>query len=1111
MRPIDLPHDGGGSLSSSDCRDPYDSDDYADIYSFELAAQSQVTINLTSSAFDAYLRLLDDRGGEVARNDDEGSGLNSLITRTLAPGAYQIVATDANSGRGRGAYQLRVAVDGATVASRPCEVVGNMRLTDVSVREVGAWTSSDCRSDWTGREYSDRWRFEVARPGQVTIDLVSATDAYLTLLGADGAFIEADDDDGPGYDYDSRIVRFLDAGTYHLEASTYVTRAEGSYELRVTAGGSSSNCIVRPISLPHSGGGSLAGDDCRGPLRTHAYADIYSFELSAESRLTIDLASGAFDTYLYLLDDRGVEIARDDDGGRDLNSRLARTLQPGTYQIVATSYYRTATGSYDLSVTAGGSSSRDCAVRSISLPHSGGGSLTSDDCRGPLRTHAYADIYSFELSAESRLTIDLASGAFDTYLYLLDDRGVEIARDDDGGRDLNSRLARTLQPGTYQIAATSYYRTATGAYELTVAADGRVSTSCSATDLGVIGLDRPGASRQGEWTDGDCRSDRQQTNGSPSDAYTFDVREESPVTVTLTFGNSADVWVWLLDSDGNDLVNQDTGQPARARGIPGGVEVTAGSLPAGTYTIEVTTVSGSLTASLGGSYGSYELSVAVGGSVSRDCAVRPISLPYDGDGSLAGDDCRGPLRTHAYADIYSFELSAESRLTIDLASGAFDTYLYLLDDRGVEIALDDDSGSGRNSRITRTLQPGTYQIVATSYYQTATGSYELSVATGGSVNMTCPAINLGPIALNHPGVFRQGEWTSNDCRSDRRQTSGSPSDVYTFDAREGSPVTVTLTTASGGDAWVWLLDSNGNNLVNQDTGQPASARGVPGGVEVTADRLPTGTYTLEVTTIGGGLGDYQLRLAVEERFDERVDDPCGETRQQSWVDTVAEVGWNDPSIVHRAKALLTRVLFQIALDQNVVHCTNADYNDFGEPADLPGYRGGHAGWDVQTWNVGGPFTADVPFYSLTEGTVVYANGARGWVAVCDGPNDCDGPDDQGWRTVYYLHARHVYVRQGQRVAVGQRLGIQGDTGSTGREHIHIEVHRGWQESDNPDKPAQYHGNLPGAVQSEGGGTLLLWHEQLNYLCRASASDWLHFGGNSCPELTESNARNEPSR
>ena len=373
-------------------------------------------------------------------------------------------------------------------------------------------------------------------------------------------------------------------------------------------------------------------------------------------------------------------------------------------------------------------------------------------------------------------------------------------------------------------------------------------------------------------------------------------------------------------------------------------------------------------------------------------------------------------------------------------------------------------------------------------------------------SQSCPATDLRVIGTDRPGVFRQGEWRDDDCRSDRQQTSGSPSDAYTFDVSEGSPVTVTLTTASGDDAWVWLLDSNGNNLVNQDTGQPASARDVPGGVEVTAGRLPAGTYALEVTTTTDARGDYQLRMAVEEPFAAAVHDPCSSVNTSDWEDNVISPFWSDNPIVHDAKALLVKVLFQIPLGQDPVHCTIADYNDFGEPA--PIYIKGHAGWDVQTVNVAAAGTADVPFYSLTDGEVVYVDSVAdpdperkrqgrkplGAIGVYHNVEDFDF-------TVYYFHARHVYVREGQRVSVDQRLGIQGDTGSPGKEHVHIEVHRGRNHN---GKKHPFTGAV-NAPNRGGSGTLLLWHQQLNYLCEASAGSWLRLDNESCPSLDVTDA------
>ncbi|WP_419164545.1 leishmanolysin-related zinc metalloendopeptidase [Candidatus Palauibacter sp.] len=61
--------------------------------------------------------------------------------------------------------------------------------------------------------------------------------------------------------------------------------------------------------------------------------------------------------------------------------------------------------------------------------------------------------------------------------------------------------------------------------------------------------------------------------------------------------------------------------------------------------------------------------------------------------------------------------------------GNTDTYGYLLDHDGSEIASDDDSGEGRNFHITRELDAGTYYLRVRGYFG-ATGSYSLIVGSG---------------------------------------------------------------------------------------------------------------------------------------------------------------------------------------------------------------------------------------------------------------------------------------------------------------------------------------------------------------------------------------------
>ena len=142
---------------------------------------------------------------------------------------------------------------------------------------------------------------------------------------------------------------------------------------------------------------------------------------------------------------------------------------------------------------------------------------------------------------------------------------------------------------------------------------------------------------------------------------------------------------------------------------------------------------------------------------------------------------------------------------------------------------------------------------------------------------------------------------------------------------------------------------------------------------------------------------------------------------------------------------------------------NYNYNNYGNcPKVSPisgnchrtngysGYRGGHAGWDVQTQSVAQKNTADELFYSLTPGEVIAIGGEFSKIAVY-----YEG------KTILYLHARRIDVTVGKTIDVGTRLGIQGNVGlgsdPNENEHVHIEVRKGSTSSsafgaDYPNNP-----------------------------------------------------------
>jgi hypothetical protein len=76
-------------------------------YEIELTAGKTYVIDMISKKFDAFLRLEDVKGMQLAQDDDSGGGTNARIKfRPKADGAYRIIAT--SYAGGTGAFTLKV-------------------------------------------------------------------------------------------------------------------------------------------------------------------------------------------------------------------------------------------------------------------------------------------------------------------------------------------------------------------------------------------------------------------------------------------------------------------------------------------------------------------------------------------------------------------------------------------------------------------------------------------------------------------------------------------------------------------------------------------------------------------------------------------------------------------------------------------------------------------------------------------------------------------------------------------------------------------------------------------------------------------------------------------
>ena len=208
-----------GRWTTEDCDSKFLSDSDAHTYSFSVSEEGRVRIDLRSAEGDSYLYLLNEDGSRIADNDDGGAGVDARVERDLAPGTYLVEATTAG-GRKRGPADFSLSI--SYVAG--CDPVHLGPLTPgTDLTASGSWTIDTCGSRFVVEHPAHSYLFDLSQDGRVRIDLTSENgDPVLSLVSLTDGLISANDDGGDGRN--SRIERFLQAGTYLLEATTYLER-----------------------------------------------------------------------------------------------------------------------------------------------------------------------------------------------------------------------------------------------------------------------------------------------------------------------------------------------------------------------------------------------------------------------------------------------------------------------------------------------------------------------------------------------------------------------------------------------------------------------------------------------------------------------------------------------------------------------------------------------------------------------------------------------------------------------------------------------------------------------------------------------------------------------
>ncbi|PYS93505.1 MAG: hypothetical protein DMF64_04690 [Acidobacteria bacterium] len=387
-----------GTLSAGDCKLPDNS--FYDEYTFSANAGQQVTVSMSSTAFDTYLFLLKPSetapSGSSFQDDDNtptgvcGLNVPNCSTDSRIPvvsgmitlpenGTYSILANSFDVGA-TGNYSVTLTFgssNGQVCPPNPTAITSGQTLN-------GDLSTSDCKLN--DGSFFDAYSFTANANQQVSITMTSSSfDTYLILLAPDGTATGTDiaEDDNGGGGTNARIpagagVAVLPAtGTYTIYANSAAANQTGTYSITLSI--SNSNCPTTPITVGQSINGALANTDCRLPA-DGSFLDQYTFSGTQGQQVGISLSSTSFNPFIILLAPNGTDIADTfNTSGTNVNSvhvpeagGFIQLPTTGTYTIYANSFTVAGAGNYTLSLVSSASCTYTLAQPSANVPAAGG-------------------------------------------------------------------------------------------------------------------------------------------------------------------------------------------------------------------------------------------------------------------------------------------------------------------------------------------------------------------------------------------------------------------------------------------------------------------------------------------------------------------------------------------------------------------------------------------------------------------------------------------------------------------------------------------------------------------------------------------------------------------
>lgn len=680
------------------------------------------------SSMDTVICLYETNGiTQIPPCNDDAVGLASRINWTAtASGTFFVRVRHFNASTGTGTYKIAVTASGST--DDHGNNSGSATLLSTNGTLVPGNISPGGDVDW--------FRFSATGGTPYVIQtsqLGAGSDTVICLYSTDGSTVIPPCDDDGGGSLASRINwTATSTGTFFVQVRHFSSTGIGTYSISVTAG-------APPVADDHGNTPGTAtaiqtnGTVLSGNISPAGDVDFFSFAATSGTPYvirTFNLGSGS-DTFLHLIDTNGTtELARDDDSGGGLASRIVWTAPRAATFYVKVRHFDQAsgTGTYQISVAGGATDDHRNTCEAATALQTNGTAVN-----GNIESAGDADFFGFSATGGRTYmieTFNLGSGS-DTYLDLFS--GCPSTRhlqsDDDSGPGFASRIVhRATATETLYARIRHFSGSGTGTYGIRVFQDEVIvedphgDTPAAAT---LVPTD-------------DTAVSASLYGGRDVDFFKFTAAAGRTYLIrTFSLGSRTDTVMRLFGTDGTTQLRFDDDG---GFGLASRIEWRA---PAdGTYFVSVAPYGAS-----DSSMGTYSFAVRdMGGAPSDAIALTSSSARTD---SLSAT---GDFR------VYSIAVSADQRLIVDVlrTSGTADMAVYVR--FGAHPSATDSDSTGVQtapdrlvSRLTA-LASGTAYIMLSS--QQGQGNFQIQASLQSSVATLLSLGSTVPDRLSGAGDIR---------------------------------------------------------------------------------------------------------------------------------------------------------------------------------------------------------------------------------------------------------------------------------------------------------------------------------------------------------------------